>query len=79
MTGHAWLKGLVNFPKAVCSINNFPFSMLLSVHVGCIGAASVYTRAVMEQGMWDFIKGVFKKSCSVVFWQRKSLRWFDAR
>jgi hypothetical protein len=39
----------------------------------------VYTRAVMEQGVWDFIKRVFKKSCSVVFGQRRSLRWPDAR
>jgi hypothetical protein len=39
----------------------------------------MYTRAVMEQGMWAFIKGVFKKSCSIVFWKRRNLRWPDAR
>jgi hypothetical protein len=27
----------------------------------------MYTHAVMEQGTWAFIKGVFKKSCSVLF------------
>jgi hypothetical protein len=47
--------------------------------MGCLGLASVYTRAVMEQGAWDFIKGFFKKSCSTVFWQRRNLRWHDAK
>jgi hypothetical protein len=47
--------------------------------MGCIGVVSMYTHAVMEQGAWVFIKGVFKKSCSIVFFQRRSLRWHDAK
>jgi hypothetical protein len=39
----------------------------------------MYMRAVMDQGVWAFIKGVFKKICSVVFWQRRRLIWLDAR
>ena len=38
--------------------------------MGCIGVASVYTHALMEQGAWAFIKGGFKKSCSIVFFKK---------
>jgi hypothetical protein len=47
--------------------------------VGCFGSASVYMCVVMEQGAWAFIKGVFKKICSTLFWQRRNLRWPDTR
>jgi hypothetical protein len=39
----------------------------------------VYTRAVMEQGVCAFKKGVFKKSCSVMAWQRRTMRWPNAK
>jgi hypothetical protein len=39
----------------------------------------VYMRVVMEQGKWDFIKRVFKKSCSIVFGHRRSMRRPDAK
>ena len=47
--------------------------------MGCLGSASMYTRVVMEQGAWAFIKGFFKKSRSTMFWQKRNLRWPDAR
>ena len=78
-SGHAWPKGLFNSPKAVCSVSNFPFFVLLQVHVGCFGSVSMYTRAIIEQGTWAFIKSVFKKSFSTVFWKRRKLIWPDAR
>jgi hypothetical protein len=35
-------------PYLLCFVGNFSFFVLLSVHAGCFGSVSVYTRAVME-------------------------------
>jgi hypothetical protein len=43
MAGHAWPKGLVKFPKAMCYVSNFHFFVLMKVHAGCSGLASVDT------------------------------------
>jgi hypothetical protein len=44
---HGWDFQLTH-PELLCSIDNFDFFMLLSVHAGCFGSASMYTCAVME-------------------------------
>ena len=47
--------------------------------MGCIGAASMHTHALIEQGSWAFIKGFFKKSFSVMAWKKYQVRRLDAR
>jgi hypothetical protein len=44
---HGWEFQLTH-PYLLCFIDNFPFFMLLSVHAGFFGSASVYTHAVMK-------------------------------
>jgi hypothetical protein len=59
MTVHAWLNGLVNLPKVMCYVRNFPFFILLKVHVGYCGLATVDT--VDTRGLyWSRVRGPLK-------------------
>jgi hypothetical protein len=35
--------------------------------------------AIVEQGVWAFKKGVFKRSCLVMAWQRRYMKWPNVR